>query len=370
MRQFNRERVYRNTLTGKQSTRIMDLLDRDVTVRKNYVVPRNESGNRHTLFKNIEIVPALETLSPEAKALLTRKAGTSPWSTQTYLSTLKKALVKFVSESWSQDKFHLIFHSSGYDSRVMSWAIRQGTTESQRTNVLFACFGAEAETAKQILLYEGWPEDQFVGITDFDGYYERLLTFSGAWRMINGAALGIFNLNYGLSWLLEDLGLIPSDENAIQQWSGFGSDYLLAGANNRAGNFLQQQFLRVRNTPISMSFFKAREVAYPYFSLDVLRMAIVSAARLGYRYRMPLLRTIDKKLAAFPRVDAKLPPIPPSLMESCVVEYGKSWYGKNVRLGAADQSDQIGSYNPWWSYWTAAAFCEHLLQEGYRLSVQ
>lgn len=371
MRQFNRERVFENSRTGTRSTRIAEVLDRDVVVDRDYTIPSWDKGQWRTLFVDVRIVPPLATLGDEARRLLTLKPGTQRWGTGDYLKSLARALVKTVQDNWSPTKFHLIFHSAGYDSRLMSWAIRQGTTEDNRKRVLFACLGPESDGARRILQYEGWSDDQFVSITDLTAYYGRLLDFNQAWRAINGAALGIFNINYGLSWVLEDMGLIPKDENDIQQWTGFGTDYLLAGANNKAGNFLQAQFVRVYSTPISLSFFKAREIVYLYLGFDVLRTAVISSVRLGYRYRLPLLRMVNMELARVPTIDSRLPEIPSDLMQRCIDDYEGSWYGKNVRPGiSGTASAKPGSYANWWSAWTAAAFCEHLLRDGYKLTVR
>ena len=79
--------------------------------------------------------------------------SSEPWSLMT-CEPLKK-LSYIIERDWDPDKFHLLFHSSGYDSRIFSsilMKLREKHGEGWIGKILFLCWEPEGALFEEELL--------------------------------------------------------------------------------------------------------------------------------------------------------------------------------------------------------------------------
>jgi hypothetical protein len=391
MREFDRRRLFE--CQGKRSRVIRDVLPKEARVRKNFVQPVYSEGP-NTLFPDVSIVPFDETVTPEEEALFRLPAATLQETQAQFFARLFDAICYHIEDQWLPGKVHILFHSSGWDSRIMGtalkWVIdRKGYTDPV---VLFS-FGPEAKEARRIMLHEGWDEQQIVTVEDPALWLWPILDIScGRW--LNGAHPTIPASRY---WLLETCRralCIPANKAKLQYiggygstaWSGagaelsieemqdvsgFGSDYWLKGAGiNRLRRWATKHYGVATSIPLAVP----HEIL-PWLAHDVLRVVVESSVRGGFELRADMCAWLDPALARFERVCDDWPPFPPAVMLEMRDQYRASWYGKNCAPGAVPADHAMWSAghghplerSDWWSHWTAACYCEWLRKDGYTL---
>jgi len=371
MSQFQRQRVFRNIETEETSTKLINILPKSLTVDADYLIQTHESKFT-SLFKEVEIVRPLDTLGDAQKKLIKMSPGTSKMGQPKETAGIIKAIEKYIESSWHPDKFHLIYHSSGLDSRIMSGLIKQIFKRNGHEwlgNILFVCFGPESLQFEHIMEYQGWGKNQYCTAKNLVEYLRlNVGDFKTAARWLNGPTRGCHNLNYTLTELLQEQGLIPDNDNEIQIFNGYGSDYEFRGANDPNGNRLELEFEKGYKAITSTSFFKVDDVVYPFLAYSVLGRLIKARFRYGYGIRGMLLEKIDPTLAVFGRVSRQIvKPLPGALFNNLVLNYKRSWYGQVVRPNAIPVNKFEAS--DWWANWTAAAYCEYLIDRGYMVDV-
>lgn len=371
MSQFQRQRIFRNKKTKETSTKLINILPKSLTVDPAYRIQTHESKFT-TLFKETEIVRPIDTLGEIQKKLIGMSPGTSKMSHTRETNGIIKAIEKYIESSWHPDKFHLVYHSSGIDSRIMSGLIKkiyQRNGHEWLGKVLFVCFGPEGFQFERIMEYQEWEEDQYFSVKNLGEYLQRNVgNFKTAGRWLNGPTRGCHNLNYTLTELLQAQGLIPESDKEIQIFNGYGSDYEFRGAMDPNDNRLGSEFEKGYKAITSTSFFKVDDVIYPFLAYSVLGKLIKARFRYGYGIRGILLERIDPTLAAFSRVSRQIiKPLPGELFNRLVLSYQRSWYGQTVRSNAIPVNKFEAS--DWWADWTAAAYCEYLAEKGYSLDV-
>jgi len=75
-----------------------------------------------------------------------------------------------IEQTWRQDAFHVVFHSSGYDSRIISAAIKYLLRENGKgwlgKGLLFLSNRWEADLFERIMRAQGWSEEYWLAYTD------------------------------------------------------------------------------------------------------------------------------------------------------------------------------------------------------------
>jgi len=84
-----------------------------------------------------------------------------------HINKLLSVLIQNIENKWDSNKIHVLPHSSGYDSRLMSCAIKSlakknGTDWMGET--YFICFQPEIKQFLDIMRYEGWLENHIITI--------------------------------------------------------------------------------------------------------------------------------------------------------------------------------------------------------------
>lgn len=377
MRSFVRMRtMYRQKGTTDMSPDFVSVLPKCLTVDPSYVTRRFFQGNR-TLFREVEIVPYKEAMTEEMRLLFDMS---SPWeSTEEELfSHVYSALKYIIRHYWQRAPVHAVLHSSGIDSRVMSWLIH----EIYRDNgpgwlgqTVFLCSDREAPGFLKIMEFEGWPEELYHVVrrqTPVNRYYEHDLTdFKYAWKRLNGmSGLPVNLFWYPIAWA-QRKGYLPADgEEPIQTWTGYWGNTILDGASTNGGKGVLHNCARNYRGALSMRPIKGDTVIRPYTHMEVAMAVCANQLRLGKRFRHRFVRWINPTLASFKNIDAegdRFRPVAPDIRQRCQSDYDNSWYGKNVAPGVRIPAEI--EFHDGWSRWCSASLCEWLRNNGYTLEI-
>jgi len=135
---------------------------------------------RTTMFNEIEVVT--REPSPEIRALYRQTPGTKEIETTYMAEQCVKALAAAIEDEWEPDKVHIMPHSAGYDSRLISAILRNLARKNGPEwlgEMRFACWEPETAYFKRIMDHMGWPE-RFICPIRSDrvvDYYERVTDF-------------------------------------------------------------------------------------------------------------------------------------------------------------------------------------------------
>jgi len=136
---------------------------------------------RGTFFNEIEVV--LKDVPAGIRSLYGRKPGEKKIEVG-YLAELGvKALEEAVVSQWDSQKIHIMPHSSGYDSRLIS-AMLMRLAERNGIEWLgemrFVCWEPEIRYFRKLMDYMGWPEHFVCPVKEKSGpvdYYREILDF-------------------------------------------------------------------------------------------------------------------------------------------------------------------------------------------------
>jgi len=353
MEKVNLRRTYSSK--GKRSYIIDDLITDTFTINKEYrpktygdmYVPCKEV--KAVDYKVVNDINRLNTLIDSQG-----RKGKKPLRPKRLLSILHEV----VFDLWSQtkDNFNVIFHSSGWDSRLLSSIIRKAYLEDPK-EVIFICWEPEGALFKDIIRYEGWDEDQFF-ILDRYNYKEfNMFDFKDAWRMVNGVSHypineEIFSIEY-----LQRQGRIPEDNYVVWPIGWGGNETLISKVNLES--FIRRWYYAY---PARLRPYLDQYV--PYLDLRVIKEIFEHhPVENNVAYRQGICKTFDSKLCRFSRGDHPKETIPKWVLSKCVSDYKESFYYRHI-----DQSFTSTPYvlarTSWWPKWTLASFIDHLREKG------
>jgi len=372
--QFDCHRRFISADNGSVVDNFWDALpsDKMLTLDPDYVFPVFDIGTYRTLFSEVDVALPFDALTDKELELVKLPNGSNECSKAELIKWWGDAIVDHIYKAWDPTKFHLVFHSSGWDSRAVSGAVWRGVREElgwdwDWDDVLFVCIGPESDEFKCIMEYEGWEDYQYVAVTDMISHYDRCLDFHDAWQWLNGP----INLGYNMNWvLIEHLqreGLVPEHDDDIQLFTGRNDVVFEVSAGSDCT--LKRDYLHNYSAVTSSVLYKVDDLVLPLMSYDVVRTLATSTARVGYAsMRRDLVAYMDEGLAKFNRIQDPFPTMEIGQHERAIQDYKESWYGQNVHP-SLKSSSAILSYDEWWSRWTCAVIVEHLLEEGYDITI-
>jgi len=352
-------------------TNYVSLLPDTLTIDKNFVERRFRMDDRRTLFKEVKVLPAREIITPRVRRAL--RATPERYEKKVdLLEAIHRQLKNTILENWKPEMFHVVLHSSGIDSRVVAWIIReiyQEKGDSWLGDVLFVCSKWEAESFKQIMRYEGWEESQYLVVREgakYERYYEPWLTnFEDAWVWSNGVEAIPVNLFWYLVEAAEEIG-----GTNTQVFSGsWGNTVLDSASGPEAGETLRKKYKMFYWGVGCRRPFKGKECVYPYTDSDLAWYIGTSKVRLGKQLRFEFVKYLDDKLSGFVNMDSdgdRHRRIAQDIINKMVSDYDGSWYGKQVAPGARPKH-KTTEFQSFWSRWTSASLCEYLRKNGYQI---
>lgn len=365
--------IYRNWETCVTSHDLRAVLPRRLTVDRGW--RRNDYRNGGaTLFREVEALSWQDALPAEAVALADAPIATLPQTRAENVATMAQCFEDVIRLTWDYDKTHLQFHSGGYDSRIISAAIRN--VMGTRADVLFVCLGHEGDVFEQVMRAEGWSRRHYVTIPDVAWLVRAVTNMYDAGRWLNGVTLQALDFNYLLVEHLQELGLLPANDNDIQLFGG--RNEALMGATMPGKNDMRAFYHEAYASHLAVSRYKVGDVVFPFTAYDTIRAALASSYRVNWSslelqriagWRRDIGTQLCPELDGIPHVAMAWPSLPAGEVGRMRRAYERSWYGvhcwpKAVEGVSADPHRR----GPWWGAFTAAALCEALIGEGYELT--
>lgn len=152
-RTVSRYPLYRSRETGKTSFYLGELIKEEATLTLDL-----DHG-----FKEIEVIPARYTLTPQKREELTPQRDPS-MTREEHASGLIDAAKEYLRVVWDGDRPHLIFCSGGMDSRIISLLLKELREENGREwmgHLHFRCHEPEGVFFKRMIRKQGWRQDEY-----------------------------------------------------------------------------------------------------------------------------------------------------------------------------------------------------------------
>lgn len=361
---------------AKMWTGYVDLLPNILHLRRNFSASRFDDRGM-TIFKEVAVVPFEHTPHYSTSAEVYK---TTPQRYETrveLLESLKTRLKEVVFETWKPGMAHAIIHSSGIDSRILSWTIKELHKEHGDEwlgKIMFLCSKWEADEFYRIMEYQGWKEEQYwvpgIGLKDQYYYGRSLYDFDGAWKRHDGVSAIPVNLFWYPVDAAQRYMEFPTKD--VQLYTGqWGNTVFDAGSGPKAGAGIRDSLEMFYNSMLFRRPMKGDEVIHPFTDCELARLVASSKIRLGKKLRPLLLEYMDPKLVRFTNMMAdgdRHRRIHDDIITKMVEDYGASWYGRIVRPGERP-AHKTTEFQKFWSCWTAASLCGHLLRSGYEIKV-
>ena len=349
-------------------TDYVSLLPKNLTIRRNFSAKRFDKRGI-TVFKEVSVLPFSEALSMWGELFYTmidRKENK-----EQLLERARSRLAREIFDSWIPNCSHLVLHSSGLDSRMISWTIKElhkKYGDKWLGNVVFVCSKWESSEFKKIMQYEGWNESQYLcpyeelGPTDY--YKYSLLDFENAWKFSNGISAIPVNLFWYLGSRAKELGMLPGKVQTFYgQW---GNTVMDETSNDDIKKKIEMFYYSVL---FARPIF-GDETILPFLNPMYIAAISSSSVKLGKELRFELLKSMDSRLAEFVNLRSdgdRHRKISDEIINQMITDYDSSWYGKNIQPGKRPKH-KTTEFQDFWSYWTTASLCEYLLRSGYKIT--
>lgn len=352
----------------------VSVLTRHLTLDRSYRAGQFRSNDK-TLFKEVRILPFAASMTPELRDLFNTRSRKKLATKEALFQAVEEELLKIIKGRWQRGGSHVVLHSSGVDSRILSFLLCEIASELGKDwlgKVLFICTKWEANSFERIMQYQGWDEEQwYIPRREFgeeEYYAAELLDFDSAWRKLGGVAAIPVNLFWWPVAAAKRAGLL---QGRVQVWSGYwGNEVAEASSSIGGGHRVRDAFSCLNLSHMCMRPFFGDEAILPWLSVNLIRTMLKSSVKLGKEFRPQFLQWLDSGLADFHNVGAQADlghPISPHILKEMQQRYDKSWYGRKVKMDV--EFPDSTEFHPAWGHWSAASLCEHLLSEGYTIKV-
>jgi len=393
MTQYRRNRVYQardqitltgRTIAGKRSIYVDDVVPDQVTLRRNLSNPFSRRRNTQTPFFEISIVPPTKVVGKTVRRLMAKTIKRTRVSDQVFAKRIFTAMCSAVERAWKPNVLHIVQHSSGWDSRLISLAIRHLAAvkgESWLGNVLFLELNGEGPSFKQIIKSQGWSNEiAYVWNEGAPPREHHLLAFefSQAWRRLNGWCAYPVNVNWHPFQEMRDRGILP-EPGKMQVFSGYGANEVGAAVAGGQGGFKSYVNKMYWHPLSSFPLWGGEEAwSFPFLDLDYIKAyASVSGSR-GPNYRKMVVGKIAPKVGKVAPINKQhkqklgYRTASKAILARCVADYEASWLGREVFPidGKWVAPRPQINYHDWWGYWSLASFCEELMRRGTTIRVR
>ena len=276
-----------------------------------------------------------------------------------------------IYKAWDSSKYHVVFHSSGHDSRMISWAILELTEEHGKEwlgEILFFELNWETEQFHKIMDAEGWGKDRRIVYNEgakIDEVHEYSFNFTDAWERLNAGIIGYpINTSYDcIKWLQEE-GIAPLD---IQVFTGIGGSEMARSFYN--GDEIIK-FMQTMYRYALINFPERGENIHAFFYLPFMRFVRKycdgninqrSMADFMLDYVAPDLTPI-KRVTVPELVEKGCRNISPRLLQRAVDAYKGSEYYHDMKVMV--QPSTLLNYSDWWGHYNLASYYDHMKAEG------
>lgn len=358
------QRQYRNEQTGKTSFLLYEVIGKKATLTSRFNCGLRQGTWHNTPFEEIENVPPLETIPNEIISLQIYDGQLSD------LSILFDAICDSIEQSWRQDKFHIVFHSSGWDSRIISAAIKRLVQKNGQDwlglGLLFLANRWEAKEAKKIIINrQGWDEKYFLAYNEgkADEHFATQLDFDTFWLTNNPPVSIPGNLWWYLPQYAQELGLI-SKEDLLQGYCGlFANETWRWFRQGGLSKWLEKHINWYYYTTIAMHPQLIPQMEYPLTDINVLKLVKDYKGYDGDGLREEVANFACPEARDIPHLslDDRGHKISRRLQNYCTREYRQSWYGKSH---GDWQCPSTSEFSAGWCQYGLASLYEELIRHG------
>ena len=371
-------RQFRHRRTGKVSEHILDLVGDSVTVDKDFVASKEQLHEYKTLFEDIMIQP-YQLVHPGTQNF---RYKPDRMGYRDFIGYLIDNLEQVIKNTWDDEKFHIIDHSSGFDSRILSFIIRKLYRRGiLGGKILFLCLQPEGDGFRDVVKYLNWEEDKCLVYNENvrpDEYYRNCFNFKDNWQSFNGLSQWPGDI---LFWVIKDLqskDVLPLDDTRIQSYGMGFTDELIKHKYNFRTKASVYKFLNIyyfSRFPQSMSNFKGDRIL-PMLDFEIVKLMF--CYDWGWhpmkKVKIDLMKRLDPKLTeirngSIYHENNPYHRISQGLLEKLKADYSGSWYGKYVNPDMVKHATRGLGYSPWWASYNAASVVEYLRESGVKVQV-
>ncbi|MFN4199629.1 MAG: hypothetical protein ACK4FS_11450, partial [Flavobacterium sp.] len=276
---------------------------KEATLNPDYTGSVEELLSGKTPFCEITIEPAelpqslqeldeIEAYSSQTPDIPLIRKGNSRIVENLDILAIIESLHRAIEKTWDPTKFHIILHSSGYDSRIISKVIANLRDKNGRKwlgKVLFICWEPEGESFEKIMKAEGWEPNEYHICNrnaQPDEYYSEVLAFEQCWKWINDAQPPIFIHGYEIQ-KLKAQGKIPSLAPIQIIGGGGGNECVLLRPKDLLNMFYYSRWNQM------LAVIEPSEVIMPFLSYDVLQHISPYVPKLKLSYPAIVTRMLS-----------------------------------------------------------------------------
>jgi len=366
-------RRYRNVTDNQKSKYKESPILRDVIGDRVILQSFDVGGGRGTWrgspFKGVEaITPDI----PDGVRSIT--------ATQASPSGMFDLVCKSIEDSWSPDHLHVVPHSSGYDSRIISGAIKRlvkkNGEEWLSPGLLFVTNRWEAAAFQAIMNLQGWDEKFWTVYNpnaDADMHFAHTLHFDTFWETTNAPTPCAGNLRWYLADWARYIAGNPANLDVSWStprqiytglWANETWDSLCAGGINK---WVKRHDRWYCYNQMAALPWMADLVEYPLSDIDVLGGVLSLPGGNGSTWRKRISEIASPETAHIARdgSDDWKKPISGKVIQVCRESYAESWYAKNVEpTWAAPMSSH---WSNGWGQYGLASLCDELIKSGVKI---
>ena len=376
-------RRFRDVHTGAESGWLVDLLSDTVHIEP-WRIWNDEKANEHkTPFAGIEVVPYRELL-PEWALPLDEIEQSLVVSEPEFVREFIDTLVNVVEANWNPSAKKIIFHTSGFDSRMLSWAIAQLQAKHGGDwlgDISYVCWGTECPATASIFEYHKQRYGLCSDLIDLSGANgssdidAQLLDIGCVWDAFGCVVSKPINLWFTI-WR-EMRGCVHNLDN-IELWSmayaneSFKRGHAIGWPESFTEWYEKMYWGQIAEWSSSVPV----RIKYPMLSEELTRLLLGS--KLDWNIptiRKHIVAGMDPELADLPRADENEAAYEKQHRRLSDVEadeaqrqYDASWYGREVYPGAKVDRD-VWRASPFWKHWSLSGICERLLARGSTIQI-
>lgn len=339
----------------KQQSYILDnLIGKKITLDTNFISTFYNQVNTPCKEINTILSPAVQNGIADLKKIVMKRQYKKPLDFKEFANSL----YDYVDESWDVTKENLMLHSAGFDSRIISYFVRQVYLK-KGGNIKFICLEPEVKLFYPIMQYEGWDKDHFI---TFDVLSDRsVFNFKTLWKAVNGCS------GFPQNFIYYIVNHFINDVSNTNMWAAIFF--------NEAFEFRKSAVEFVSKMYYSRHFCYPSPIENkPKFIVPMLNLKslkILFEGEFKKTNRVELLRYLDPKLLAIPNVTIpqlkSFYHLPNTLFSPIVEEFKKSFYYNKIDKNISLTSTMIRN-ETMWSKITLASFIDHLIERGVNIS--
>ena len=357
---FNRDVVF----TGDGSSmEFYDVLPTNLTIRRQVPDGLNESFMGYTgktIFVEVNMNPYFHNDNTE-------EFLSADYPETRSVKELYDVIKRVIERRWDPSKLHVVGHSSGYDSRIVSTAIKElGEKNGKEWLGDVVCVEVFGEG---FLFNEIMKKQGFAGIVYSEEFslpecQERWFNFKNFHKKFNGVSAFPVNQWWDAYDHLEECGIL--DRENTQCFTGFGANETMEIAHKKKG--FDYYFKWFHHLQLQTFRTWGGEWVHPFWDYEYLNAlaGFTEAKEYSDRIAERMVNEIAGHLSYIPRIHSnkEFRTLSDTLLLRAQEEYDNSWYGREVKLKL---DKDFTNYRPWWYNYCVASMCEYLLEKGYKI---